>query len=253
MKNIFIALVVALTAILPVSARTSPDPVLEDIVNSYMPWHSAEFNGRLKYDKLPLSPTIKMYMVRDSLLQISVRAPLMGEVGRLNLTKDEITVVNKLKRVYCKEPTQKLLDIYPGVIGDLQSLFLARVVLLGEGEMNRDNAVRFEVEEDREGGWMLIPETGEQVVKFNYGYIVSGNGRTSAFVAAMPGEATLELKYGYRNRGEQIDIEFERKEKKIKAQLDFTSVKWGGSELPALRLGNYQQVSVKDFMRSFKK
>ena len=254
MKGIFITVIMTLMALIPVRAQDAIDPVLRDIIDSYLPWNSVEFNGKLKYDKLPVTPTIKMFMVRDSLIQISVRVPIMGEVGRLNLSKDEITVVNKIKRVYCQEPSQKLLDIYPNVIGDLQSLFLARVVVLGKGEMSSDNATFVEIEEDRAGGWMLIPETSDnQIVPFNYGYIVGSNGRTSAFIAAVAGHGSLEMNYSYRNRGEQIEIDFEGKGKNYKATLDFSTVRWGGSQLPSIKLSNYERVSLKDFVRSFKK
>lgn len=62
-------------------------PILNNIINSYTPWTSAEFSGKVKTDKLPVSPTIKMYMVRDSLIQISARCALVGRGGTCHSDK----------------------------------------------------------------------------------------------------------------------------------------------------------------------
>lgn len=229
------------------------DPVIEDIIRSYLPWQSAEFSGKLRYDKLPLSPAVKMYMVRDSLLQISVRAPLLGEIGRLDLTRDELTVVNKMKRTYCRESAEKLMEIYPGLIGDIQSVFLARVTVLGSGELDHENFEAVSVEEDREGGWMLIPATGNGIVDLNYGFLVGPGSRTRALVAALADKGTLQIAYSYADRGEQMQIEFEGKGRKFEATLDFSSVKWGGSEMPPVRLDNYKRQSIKEFISSIRK
>lgn len=234
-------------------AQVPPEPVLADIIRSYQPWYSAEFSGRLRYDKLPVSPTVKMYMVRDSLLQVSVRVPLMGEVGRLHITKNEFTVVNRLKRVYCSEPAENLFAMYPTLLSDIQGIFLGRVVLFGSGELGGENQELVGVEEDREGGWMLIPLQGTGISDLNYGYLVGSNSRTKALLATLRGKGSVQILYSYQNRGEQMKIGYEGKGKTLDAELDFTSVKWGGSEMSPLRLMNYDKVSVKEFMASFRK
>lgn len=255
MKRLMLILTLALASICAARADGDspavPDPVLEDIVRSYIPWTSAEFSGKLNCDLLPLSPTVKMYMECDTLLQISVRAPLVGEVGRLELTPSRFMVVNKMKRTYCSEDAAKLLEIYPGLIRDLQSLFLARVVVFGSGPLAYDNVARVEIEEDREGGWMLIPETGGNALDIRYGYLVGAGSRTRALVANIAGKGDLEVRYDYRNRGEQMDIRFDNGRKKpFEARFDFSSVRWGGTAMTPIKLDNYQRLSVKELMRS---
>lgn len=251
MKKRLILILLTLTAIFAARAQTGFDPVIDNIVRSYTPWYSAEFSGKLKTEKLPVSPTVKIFMVRDSLLQISLRAPLVGEVGRLNLTPEKLTAVNKMNRTYVEEPAEKLLEVYPGLIGDLQSLLLARVVILGKGELSNSHAEIVEVDEDREGGWLLIPYVEDNKVNFSYGYQIGSNSRTLAMIAGIP-DVRLELTYGYRNRGLQIGIDFEKKGKKSEAELDFSTVRWGGKEIQPLNLINYRRVSVKEFFKSLK-
>lgn len=238
----------------PADVHAAPvDPVITDIINSYLPWHSVEFNGKLKYEKLPVQPAVKMYMVCDSLLQISVRVPLLGEIGRLNLTRDELLVVNKHNRTYCRESADKLIEIYPGILNDIQSLFLARVVVLGAGQLGYENYEAVAVEEDREGDWMLIPASDSRIRDLSYGYIVGANSRTKAFVGALAGHGSLEIDYAYQNRGEQMTVKFESGKKNFEATLDFSSVKWGGSEMAPLKLDNYSRLSFTDFIRNLKK
>lgn len=252
MKKTLICFLLALTMAVPACAQNF-NAVINDIIDSYMPWQSAEFSGKLKTDKLPVSPNVKIYMVRDSLLQISVRAPLLGEVGRLNLTHDEVLVVNKMKKIYCQEPAEKLFDIYPSFLPDIQSLLLARIMILGSGELGMENSMAVEVDDDGEGDWLVVPQTEPGAIPFNYGYMVGAGSRTKALVATVPGKGSLEIQYTYLNRGMQMQIALDRdKGKKFEAQLDFSSVRWGGSEMVPLKLGNYTKVSVKDFIGSLK-
>lgn len=228
--------------------------VINDIVRSYIPWESAEFSGKLKSDMLPLSPTVKIFMERDSLLQISLRAPLVGEVGRVSVTPAEIVCVNKMKRVYCQESSEKLMELYPSIIADLQNLLLARVTLLGEGGLTEENATMFDVDEDGEGHWLLIPQIDRGVVPFNYGYIVGANSRTLAMMGAIPGKGSLELTYSYPGNGMTLNFELIKpgKSKNYGGALEFNSVKWGGSRMTDLKLGAYNKVSLKEFFGSLK-
>lgn len=248
---IIAAAVCAMSAISAVAQDFTP--VINDIIASYTPWSSAEFSGKLKTDKLPVSPTVKMYMVRDSLLQISVRAPLIGEVGRLNLTRDELLVVNKLKKVYCQEQCGELFEMYPSVLSDIQSLFLGRVAVLGQGELSEINMDIVSIDDDGQGSWILVPRTHPGAIPFNYGYLVGANSRTHALVGTIPGKGSLEIRYGYQNRGEQMDITLDRGNgRQFGAELDFTSVKWGGSEIAPVKLGTYRRVGLKEFINSVK-
>jgi len=253
MKRFLLAVFTAV--VLPLYAHAQGfDAVIDNIVESYTPWQSVEFSGRLKCDRLPLSPSVKMYMVRDSLLQISVRAPLLGEVGRLNVTRDEVLVVNKMRRVYCSEPAESLFELWPSMLSDLQSVFLARVAVLGSGELDAENSAVVDAGDDGEGNWIIVPQTDPGTLPFNYGYLVSPAGRTLAMMGSVTGKGSLTIEYSYPGRGEQLDITLDRSNgKKTEATLEFTSVKWGGTEMSPVRLGNYSKVGLKEFIGSISK
>lgn len=250
-KHIVVIAVALLSAFNAVAQESAT--IIDKIIDSYVPWTSAEFSGKLKAENLPLSPTVKMYMVRDSLLQISVRAPLVGEVGRLHFTGDELVIVNKLKKVYCEENPENLLQLYPSLLPDIQSLLLGRVVILGSGELDERNVGSVSVGDGGEGSWLLVPETGEGAIPFNYGYLVNPNARTRALVASIPRKVSLEILYDYSNRGEQLDVTLERSDgRQFGATLDFSTVKWGGSEMSPVKLGSYRRVTLKELVNSVK-
>lgn len=230
-----------------------PVGVIKNIIDSYTPWHDAEFSGKVSTDKLPLSPTVKIYMVRDSLFQLSLRAPLLGEVGRLNVTKTEVLLVNRMKKLYVKERTDGFFEGHPTLLEELQSIFLARVIVLGRGPLGADNFGDVEVAELENGNTALMPHSDLAASIFNYGYIVSPSGRTLDMLAVIKETASLEIAYSYSGGGMQMNCTFERTSKGNKrsdsAKIDFSSVKWGGREMSSLRLGGYEKVGIKDFIK----
>ena len=226
------------------------NPVITDIINSYSPWQSVTYDGKLKMAGLPVTPTLKMYFEKDSLIQVSIRVPLLGEIGRMDMTRDEITVVNRMKKTYCRESTSQLLSIYQNVISDIQSIFLARVTLLGQGELSPDNFMSVAVQDDGNGGWLLLPDT-DGILDFNYGYLIGQNSRTQALVASYKETLMLQIEYGYANKGEQMEIEVDHKGKKFNVAFDFSSVKWGGSPMAQLKLDGYQKMDIGQFVKSF--
>lgn len=233
-----------------IDSETAIDPLLEAVIASYIPWESVEFSGKLNYEKLPFSPTIKIYAVKDSLVQISLRAPIMGEVGRLNLTKDELLVVNKLKKTYCSEDPAKLFELYPTAISDIQNILLARAVVLGDGEIGQENSSNALVEQEEGGNILFVPQTDPGIIPFNYGYIISPSGRTLAMLLEIAKKASAEIRYSFKNRGEQIGVSILKGSKTTKFSLDFTSVKWGGNEMQKPKTLGYEKLSVKEFLKN---
>lgn len=203
---------------------------LMTILGNYQAWNSAEFDGKAKIDSAPVSPRVKLYMERGKLIQISVRAPFVGEVFRADVDTDSVLVVNKLAKTYAREPVQRLLEFYPYFIGDVQSLLLGRIIILGAGELDLHNASMVKFESKGKGaGWTVIPPESEGLAALSYCYSVTSGGRTSMLSVQIPSqkiEGTLEYTYGI---GLGIGVRVIGKGKPVNAVLDFNSVKWGGS------------------------
>ena len=251
-----ILFVVGLFLVVPTFAQES-EPETVDIVNSilnrYTAWESVTFNGKLRTSmvKLPVTPTVKIYAVRDKLFQLSLSAPFLGEVGRVEITPETLTAVNKYNKTYVRESMTNLMGIYPGLLGNLQSLFLARMVILGQGEFNLENLDEVIFAPIEDGQWVLMPKDEESQLK--YGYVVLPNGRTGAlfgFLENRPENVTLA--YGY-NGGMQMNVEIDKGTgKNITGTLDFSSVKWGGNPMSAINLDRYRKVSLAQFVKNYK-
>ena len=257
MKKLFIFISLILACVMYVSAdKKQQGDVLvenvtnEDIVLSYPEWQNVEFSGKVAADKLPIKPTVKIYMVRDSLIQLSARVPLMGEVARVTLTPHKVSLVNKYKKTYCEEDAAHLMELYPSGLGDLQSLLLARAVVLGQGEIDGPVSELADVNLLDNGNLTVIPFTEPGLVPFSYGYLLSPSLRTLATLVNIAGKAAIELQYTYEDRGMQIDALYDNmKGKKVNVKLDFNSVKWGGREMPPVKTAGYTKLGLKDFFK----
>lgn len=227
--------------------------LVNNILNRYTPWESVTFNGKLRTSmvNLPVTPTVKIYAVKDQLFQLSLSAPFVGEVGRLEVTPETLTVVNKLNKTYVRESMESLLGIYPGLIGDLQNLFLARAVVLGQGEFSLDNMSLMTLMPIEDDQWVMVPEDTESHLK--YGYVILPNGRTGAMFGYLEGKPqNVTVTYGY-DGGMEMNIEVDTgKGKEIAGSLDFSSVKWGGNRMSSINLDRYRKVSISEFVKNYR-
>lgn len=232
------------------------EAALAKILPNYTDWSNVEFSGKLVYEKLPINPTVKIYMERNTLVQISIRAPFVGEVGRIELTPDSMLAVNKMSKTYCKESLSAVESSLPNAIGYLQNLFLARVSVMGSGELSASNAAGMCFIDDEEGGWLIVPASCEEETALSiptYGYAVSSNGRTTAMVLNLSIKDILAtVEYKYANSSMDIDLSVSLPSKEIAASLDFDSVKWGGSRISSISLtSKYKKLGIKEFVKSF--
>lgn len=236
-------------------SREARDRAVQTILSGYIPWSRVEMSGKLYYPGLPVNPTVKIYMEKDELIQISVRAPFLGEVGRLEINGDSLIAVNKFGKKYCSESIKELERTLPDALSYIQNFLLGRVMIFGKGELDIQNAADVEFMEDSEG-WLLIPEgirTAGQEVR--YAFATAATGRTRAMLVFLPGTGVnVGAVYSYPKDKEIIELTAELPDKKnMEATLDFSSVKWGGSRMSAINLGSkYRRVSIREFVTNFK-
>lgn len=256
--------------------RSITDPVraaaLETILPSYTDWQTAELSGKLRLKKLPVSPTLKIYMKRAEEISISVRVTLLGEVGRLEVNKDSIFAINKMKRVYCAESIAGVKYDYPDIIADVQSLLLGRVVVLNAGELTFENSEFMDflelnssenvqsaaggVQELMLPAWQLsYPKGRSETDEFSYEYRISPKGLTeklSLLLSTADTDMAVALDYSYPGSGYDLNISYSKDNtKKFDAEVDFDAVKWGANPPSAINTNKYSKVSIKQFLKSF--
>lgn len=229
--------------------------IVNKILNGYTEWQSASFTGKLRTSmlKLPVSPTVKIYMEKGELIQLSVSAPFIGEVGRAEITPNEVLVVNKYKKTYVRESAEAAMSRDSGLLDEVQSLLLGRIVILGKGELNMGllNDVLFERENN--GEWIVVPNREGEESGLQYGYVVNANGRTQVLYGMMQGRTeTATLTYDYSGGGMELGLDLQLPKKRIEGQLDFSSVKWGGNRMSSINLDRYQKVTFSEFVTNYK-
>ena len=74
--------------------------VVEKMAERFSSWNTVMLSAQLQMDGLPLSPSLKIFMEKGKSMSMSVRAPFIGEAGRLEFANDTVVAVNKMKNVY---------------------------------------------------------------------------------------------------------------------------------------------------------
>lgn len=166
--NRLISILVALLAIVyaasPLYAqeelgRKAEKKLIEQIADSYTDWHHASWNGKLSSDLLPVSVTVKVCMEKGRLTMVSLRAPLFGEVARVELDPDSIVVANKMKHTFYSRRLSEISAMVPDLTEDVQALLLGRMFAIGCGELGKscaDAVTVFPMQAD--SCYMVVPE-----------------------------------------------------------------------------------------------
>lgn len=233
------------------SATVSREEALRTVLANYRPWTCVEFSGKLRMERLPVSPSVRLYMEKGKCIQISARAPLLGEIARAEISQDSVLLVNKANKTYCRESTSRIMNAYPGFLNDVQSLLLGRVIVAGEGELSNANAPDVEFDTSVASEWLIVPVRQPDFIDAAYGYSIIPNGRTASMMLELPShDIELDLLYSYRNSGMELEVAFVKGNRQLDATLDFSSVKWGGSKLSPLRLDSkYRRLGIAEFIK----
>lgn len=118
-------------------------------------WSAASVSGKVRCELFPINPTLKVYMTHGKHITMSISAPVLGEVGRLEITPDSLTAFNKMKKVYC---TESLGGIWvtqgeaSALLCNLQDLLLSRPFAWGVADINDYTGV-FEYDADTNMYW----------------------------------------------------------------------------------------------------
>lgn len=233
---------------------------LETILPNYNDWTVAQLNGTLKLKGLPVTPSIKIYMEKGKRISISIRASLLGEVGRIDVDGDSILAVNKMKRTYCVQKFGNIKYDYPDIISDVQSLLLDRVVIPKAGELKEGNAdfIDINLGGSDEIAWILdFPKGLSSSDTMGMRYAINTNGLISqliGFLITEDHESVLNLAYAYRTNGYDMAITFIKDEKpQFSTIVNFDPVQWEANTPTPVQINSkYKQMGLKDFIHSFK-
>lgn len=228
------------------------DPLFVSLMMpDYIPWHKATIQGKLKMQGLPLSPSVKIFMVKDSLIDISLRAPFVGEAGRVQLTADSVIAVNKIGKTYIKERITDFLRYYPGGIKDVQDLLMARFFLPGFNveEADLEKLVDIYIEDER---FTVVPKGEAKIEGVRYGFVVDNIFRPYAVIVMPEGRDDVEIDatYNYTLSGYDLQLLYQEGSRAMELTLDLKNPEYGGDMPKGIDIGkNYRQVNWIDFLK----
>ena len=247
-----------LLAALPLRAQTPVEPevrhaLVDSITSPWADWQEVPLSGQLKMAGLPVSPSVKLYMQRDSSIFLSLRAPFVGEVGRAEITDSTVLVVNKMNKVYVEESLEKLLSFYPGTISDLQNIFLGRVALPGLGMLSHDVEESIDIFSEADTSFTLVPDVEVSIPGVNYGYVFDSAFLPVALLV-LPESApdiSVTLTYDYFEKGYDLTVIYRSDKKNIQGVLEFDEPDFEGRPFDRIKLNSkYRKVDLKDFLKS---
>lgn len=189
-------------------------------------WQTANLNGKIRTRSLPVTPSMRLFMENGRSIDISIRASIFGEVGRIVINSDSVLAVNKMKHVYCSEAISPVTYYYPDLIEDIQQFLLG-------------NEVRFVTD------------------AFEYDYSYDPEGRPlklDAGISLM--DKDWKLLVNYTRPGDDTDMDLtlsEGEREKFKATLDFDAPQYDVQSKEAFQLpSKYTRVGIKEFVNSLK-
>lgn len=240
------------------------------ITSSYSNWDRIGFDGKLKSSIIPMgiSPTVKVFMEKGKKIQMSLRAPFVGEIGQLEMTPDSLLIVNKYYKTYSLTDIRSYRGAFPFSLDDLQSVLLGRIVLLGKGELSRKNMKYAEITLDCEGGWLIYPDDSVQPDGAQYCCLTYPDGALQALMveatpAAPSGDDAdsvadevpdgVSMLYAYDGKKTGIEIEAVSKGVAVNGTLTLDSPSKNPSEIKNIKIpDNYMRVGLNQILKKMR-
>lgn len=216
---------------------TSLTSAVTEITSDYKPWRSAGWSAQVQSDMLPVSITMKVYMRRDSLTLISLRAPLIGEVARVEIDNSALLVINKRKKRYAKIDLTNYGN-HPALIhASLQDILVGRVSVIGDGTLSSSNCKKTDIYSLAGQGYVIACRMPEQYGAFNYGYGVDDAGRMVSMQAVKGKTQESSAPQGMSSATTEINFQL---------AADITYKNQATADVTAIYAGKQYSVALKN-------
>lgn len=222
------------------------------IANYDADWTDLSMQGKLSFDGLPMSVSVKVYMKRGESVILSARAPIFGEVARVEVNQDSITLINKHTRCYNVQPLEGLDVDRKAYLSDLQDVLLGQVAFPGYGRLTTDNALLSQWISLPTSEVLLYPSAQLQTAGTEYGFVMdSMDWQLRSFVLMLQKTGVvLETKYLYGDKGWTLGLEINLPKKKMQGEVQLSYPDYESTPLTFTELGSkYRKVDFKQLMK----
>lgn len=215
-------------------------------------WKELSMQGKLSFTGLPMRVSVKVYMKRGQSVILSARAPIFGEVARVEMCQDSIVFINKHTRTYNTQSFAGLTSDPQTYLCDLQDILLGQVAFPGNGRLTADLALKSRWISMPEDNTLIYPSEELQVKDTEYGFVMDSSCwqlRTFVMMLQKAG-VVVETSYIYGTEGWTLGIEISLNNKKLNGDVQLSYPDYEPTPLDFTELGDkYRRVEVKDLMK----
>ena len=232
--------------------KKEKEKIIDTIVKDYSNWGRVSLTGKLSSPMLPATATVKVFMEKNKLTLISVAAPLLGEVARIELDSDYLLVVNKWSKKYVKVQTADLERIYPGAQSDLQNLLLGRITVMGKGSLGKRSGDDVEIYDIGQGDMMIVANEKYQPEGASYAYVVGGvEYLLSQFIMLTDnGGNELNCYFDWTSDGMAMEFIGYSDKFSLEGKITFGAPAWGAKPIDRIELtSKYSETSIRNILQ----
>ncbi|MDE6272669.1 MAG: DUF4292 domain-containing protein [Muribaculaceae bacterium] len=271
-QRVFLTIIALLLISFPSGAQEllsgkKASSVAGSIASNYKNWTTAGWSAKVKSDMLPVSVTAKTFMRRDSLTLISLRAPLVGEVARIEIDRNAITVVNKMKKRYAQMNIAAYGELATTLHSNIQDILIGRVTIIGEGTLSKSNCKDVDLYQVDDNTFLISATLNVGETSVNYGYAADLQGRILEMMATQGKPHTTstsksaedDLLGVSKNMGVAVvydknkadaDINISLGQRNYGAFFEGVEIEWNTKGFDRLNLRNYTRTnSISELLR----
>lgn len=232
--------------------KRGAERILSNTVSLYQPWEEVSIDGKISMEGLPLDPTAKIYMKRDREVIVSVRAPILGEVARVEIADGEILVANRMKKIYVRESMDKVLSYVDFSLTDVQDVFLGRVFVLGKGTLSGHNSKDMTVALSPSDSYIVTPV--RQPSSALYGFTLYSDYRMQLLYARSPDyryKANAEYTWRSTDGAKDVALDIIVGERDYPVEFRFKAPDFSPKAMSRMALNDkWKKVSIREFLQS---
>lgn len=222
------------------------------IANYDSDWKDLSMQGKLSFDGLPMSVSVKMYMKRGESIILSARAPIFGEVARVEVCPDSIVLINKHSRTYNVQSFAGLNVDSKAYLCDLQDILLGQVAFPGHGRISPEMAFQSQWIAMPTEDALIYPSPELQVEGTEYGFVMDSTlWQLRSFVLMLKkSNVVVETKYLYGDKGWTLGLEISLPKKKMGGEAQLSYPDYNPTPIEFTVLGSkYRKVDYKELLR----
>ncbi len=222
------------------------------IANYDAEWTDLSMQGKLSFDGLPMSVSVKLYMKRGESVILSARAPIFGEVARVEICQDSIILINKHTRTYNVQSLTGLNVDAKAYLSDLQDILLGQVAFPGNGRITPAIAAQSQWIDLPADDALIYPSAALQVEGTEYGFVMDSLcWQLKSFVLMLRQTGiVIETKYLYGDKGWTLGIEISMPKKKLGGEAQLSYPDYNPTPIEFTNLGSkYRKVDFKELMK----